>query len=142
MAGCCGEALDGGQRGLAESRAWSLGRKVGERGFLDGLWTVELIEPERVGHHDEQRPVVDEGEFLAEERGVALWLAPECCDGAEVGRRGDQRDAYWIAGVGCCLQQRSEPRLLAGWDSGVLREEQALLGKDIAGRVAVGARGG
>jgi len=109
---------------------------------LDGVWAVELVEPEPCRHDDEHWPVVDEGEFLAEELGVALRLSPEGCDGAEVGRRGDQRDPDREAGVGCLLQQRGDLRLLAGGDSGVLWEEQGLLGEDVAGRVAVGARCG
>ena len=126
----------------AESGAGSWGREVGERGSLDGVGSVELVEPEGVGHDDEQRPVVDEPELLAEELGVALWRSPQCRDRAEVGRRGDQRDAYRVARADCGLQQCGELCLLVGGDAGVLGEEQALLGKDIAGGIAVGERHG
>jgi hypothetical protein len=53
--------------------------------------------PEAVGHDDEERAAVYEGELLVEELCVALWLAPELGYRAEVAARGDQGDADLVA---------------------------------------------
>lgn len=55
-----------------------------------------VVEPEPVGHEDEERAAVYEREFLAEEACVGLWLAPELGDRAEVAARGDHGDADLI----------------------------------------------
>ena len=66
------------------------------------------VESETVGHHHEQRAVVEERELLAEELGVGLRLAPERRDRAEIRLGGDDRHAHRKAARGGAGQRAVE----------------------------------
>ena len=81
-----------------------------------------------------------ERELLTKKARVRRGLAPQGSDGAEVGRRGDERDSNRIPAPGGVLQQRGQLRPLGGCRAGVLGQEQRLRREHIGRRIAVGAR--
>ena len=75
-------------------------RRQGERRYRSVLRSVGMLvvrEADAEGHHDQERPAVDEAQLVVEEPGVVARLAPKARHRAQVEGAGDQRDPDGIA---------------------------------------------
>jgi hypothetical protein len=136
MAGGGRQAPNGRDCGRRESTA----RATTVQRGLPGQRTAQAGEPEAVGHHHEQRPLMDKGKFLPEEARIGLRLAPEGRHRAQVAPRGDESDSNRIAATGRGPKQRAQLSPLGGRRAGVLRQEQRLGRQYVGRRIAIGAR--